>query len=96
MTRSNDRAGDGRDQGRHPDDPGNYDEHAKGNARRTAQKPGKREVKIIMGTDVMPRPISWLWPDWLAHGKLHILAGRPGCLKTTTAIGFAAGVTVGG
>ena len=40
--------------------------------------------------------LAWLWPDWLAHGKLHIFAGRPGCLKTTTAIGFAAGVTVGG
>ena len=49
-----------------------------------------------MGTGVATRPISWLWPDWLAHGKLHIFAGRPGCLKTTTAIGFAAGVTVGG
>ena len=49
-----------------------------------------------MGTSVSTRPISWLWPDWLAHGKLHIFAGRPGCLKTTTAIGFAAGVTVGG
>ena len=46
--------------------------------------------------DIKPRPISWLWPEWLAHGKLHIFAGRPGCLKTTTAIGFAAGVTVGG
>jgi putative DNA primase/helicase len=58
-------------------------------------KRGKR-VKVIMGTDVTPRPVSWLWPGWLAHGKLHILAGRPGCLKTTTALGFAAGITVGG
>ena len=49
-----------------------------------------------MGTEIRPRPVTWLWPGWLAHGKLHILAGRPGCLKTTTAIGFAAGVTVGG
>jgi putative DNA primase/helicase len=55
-----------------------------------------KRVKITMGTDVMPSRISWLWPGWLAHGKLHIFAGRPGSLKTTTAIGFAAGVSVGG
>jgi putative DNA primase/helicase len=59
-------------------------------------KSRKKKVKVVMGTSVSTRPISWLWPDWLAHGKLHIFAGRPGCLKTTTAIDFAAGVTVGG
>jgi putative DNA primase/helicase len=73
-------------QGRHPDDPF-YAE--------SRLKSGKR-VKVVMGTDVTPRPVSWLWLGWLAHSKLHILAGRPGCLKTTTALGFAAGVTVGG
>jgi putative DNA primase/helicase len=60
-----------------------------------APKTSKR-IKIIMGSSIRPRPIAWLWPDWLAHGKLHILAGRPGSLKTTTAIGLAAAVTVGG
>jgi len=60
-----------------------------------AEKSSKR-IKITMGSSVKPRPIAWLWPDWLAHGKLHILAGRPGSLKTTTAIGLAAAVTVGG
>jgi putative DNA primase/helicase len=60
------------------------------------QRAKGKKVKIVMGTDVETRPISWAWKDWLAHGKLHIFAGRPGCLKTTTAIGFAAGVTVGG
>ena len=74
-------------QGRQPGDPF-YAESGKAKA-------GKR-VKIIMGTEITPRSVTWLWPGWLAHGKLHILAGRPGCLKTTTAIGFAAGVTVGG
>jgi putative DNA primase/helicase len=75
------------DQGRHPDDPF----YATNNRRKSGKK-----VKIIMGTEIRPRPVTWLWPGWLAHGKLHILAGRPGCLKTTTAMGFAAGVTVGG
>jgi putative DNA primase/helicase len=74
-------------QGRQPGDPF-YAENGKAKA-------GKK-VKIIMGNEITPRPVSWLWRDWLAHGKLHIFAGRPGCLKTTTAIGFAAGITVGG
>lgn len=49
-----------------------------------------------MGSEVEPQAVAWLWPGWLAHGKLHILAGRPGSLKTTTAIGFCAAVTAGG
>ena len=68
-----DSADDQRFQGRQPDDPF-YAE-----ARRGA-KNGRKKVKIVMGTDVTPSPVNWLWPDWLAHGKLHILAGRPGCL----------------
>ena len=49
-----------------------------------------------MGSNVKPQAIDWLWPDWLARGKLHVLAGRPGALKTTSALGFGAVVTVGG
>ena len=41
-------------------------------------------------------PICWLWPEWLARGKLHILAGAPGTGKTTIAIALAAVVTRGG
>jgi hypothetical protein len=55
-----------------------------------------KKVEIIIGSSVQPRAIAWLWRDWLAHGKLHILAGRPGTLKTTGALGFAAAVSSGG
>ena len=55
-----------------------------------------KRIRVTMGSSVKPRPIAWLWPDWLAHGKLHLLAGRPGSLKTTTAMVLAAAVTVGG
>ena len=55
-----------------------------------------KQIKTTMGTNMEPQSIAWLWPGWLAHGKLHILAGRPGCLKTTTAMDFAAAVTIGG
>jgi putative DNA primase/helicase len=54
-----------------------------------------KRIKIVMGSKVEPKAVAWLWPDWLALGKLHILAGRPGSMKTTTALGLAAAVTVG-
>ncbi len=63
--------------------------------RADADKPSKR-VRIVMGSNVKPQAVTWLWPDWLAHGKLHIIAGRPGSMKTTTALSFCAAVTTGG
>jgi putative DNA primase/helicase len=59
------------------------------------KKPSKR-VNIIMGSNVKLKAIDWLWPDWLAYGKLHILAGRPGSLKTTAALSFGGSVSAGG
>lgn len=53
-------------------------------------------VVLVNGSDLTPEPIRWLWPDWLAMGKLHILAGAPGQGKTTIAIAMAATVTIGG
>ena len=53
-------------------------------------------VMLINGADLTPTPVDWLWKDWLALGKLHILAGDPGQGKTTIAIAFAATVTSGG
>lgn len=61
-------------------------------------KPAKpqREVMLINGCDLNPEPVRWLWPGWLALGKLHILAGGPGQGKTTIALAMAATVTIGG
>lgn len=56
----------------------------------------KSEVLLLNGADLTPEPVRWLWPDWLALGKLHILAGAPGQGKTTIALAFAATVTIGG
>ncbi|MBC7619253.1 MAG: AAA family ATPase [Candidatus Saccharibacteria bacterium] len=53
-------------------------------------------VVLVNGADLTPEPIAWLWPQWLALGKMHLLAGAPGQGKTTIAIGFAATVTIGG
>ncbi len=53
-------------------------------------------VVLIRGDTLTPQPIEWLWPDWLARGKLHVLAGAPGQGKTTLALAMAATVTIGG
>lgn len=54
-------------------------------------------VVLVRGSDLTPEPVEWLWPYWLARGKMHILAGSPGQGKTTIAVGaLAATVTTGG
>ena len=50
-------------------------------------------VVLVNGADLTPEPVQWLWRDWLALGKMHLLAGAPGQGKTTIAIGFAATIT---
>ena len=42
------------------------------------------------------KSIDWLWPGYLARGKLQILAGAPGTAKTTLALQAAATVSTGG
>lgn len=55
-----------------------------------------QEVLLVNGAHLTPEPVRWLWRDWLAQGKFHILAGAPGQGKTTIAISMAATVTSGG
>jgi len=59
-------------------------------------EPVKDGVVLVNGADLTPEPVRWLWPNWLALGKLHILAGAPGQGKTTIALALAATVTTGG
>lgn len=45
--------------------------------------------------DVTPEPISWLWPDRIALGKLTLLAGDPGLGKSFLSLDVAARVSTG-
>ena len=53
-------------------------------------------VSILHGDTITPEPIRWTWRDWLARGKLHVLAGTAGTGKTTLALALAATITTGG
>jgi putative DNA primase/helicase len=61
--------------------------------RRTAADDG---VIIVNGAALKPEPVRWLWRDWLALGKLHILAGAAGQGKTTLLLAIIAAITRGG
>jgi putative DNA primase/helicase len=53
-------------------------------------------VVLTCGSELTPEPVMWLWSNWLALGKLHILAGAPGQGKTTIAMAMTAIVSIGG
>ena len=37
--------------------------------------PSAPSVQLVRGSSIEPLHVSWLWPDYLARGKLHILRG---------------------
>jgi putative DNA primase/helicase len=53
-------------------------------------------VDLVRGDSVKIEPVNWLWKNTLPHGMLTILAGAPGCGKTTIAISLGATITSGG
>jgi putative DNA primase/helicase len=71
-------------------------EQGKPNGKGNGGSPPSKRIEVTMGSNVTPEPISFAWPGWLAYGKLHINAGRPGAMKTTTAMDWAATFTRGG
>lgn len=54
------------------------------------------KVQLVSAASVKPQPIKWLWADWLAAGKFHILGGAAGTGKTTIALSIAATLSAGG
>ena len=57
---------------------------------------GQDFVQLEQASSLKIIPIRWLWPGWLARGKLQILAGAPGTGKTTIAVSLAATVSSAG
>jgi putative DNA primase/helicase len=64
-------------------------------AQRAAWRGEGRAVALLHAAGVVPEEIAWLWPGWLAKGKMHILGGAPGTGKTTIALKLAAIVSTG-
>ncbi|MQA06643.1 MAG: AAA family ATPase [Streptosporangiales bacterium] len=58
-------------------------------------EPGRPKAELIRMTDVAPERIDWLWPGYLARGKLHVVDGDPGLGKSTVTMDWAARVTAG-
>jgi putative DNA primase/helicase len=61
-----------------------------------ASHPPTESVNILRADGIKPEAIRWIWPEWLAQGKLHILAGTAGTGKTTLALAMVAAITTGG
>jgi putative DNA primase/helicase len=61
-----------------------------------AARPPSPSVEILPATSFTVEPIRWIWSNWLARGKLHLLAGAPGTGKTTIALSIASTITTGG
>lgn len=53
-------------------------------------------VGLTLASGIRVEAVRWLWPGWLASGKMHLLAGAPGTGKTSLAMALAATVSVGG
>lgn len=64
--------------------------------RANAVQDDERFVELVNGAAVIPEPLKWLWPGWLAAGKFHMIAGHPGTGKTCVALSMAATITTGG
>ena len=53
------------------------------------------EIGILL-SGVEPEEVEWLWPSWLALGKLALMDGDPGLGKSAATLDLAARVSVGG
>lgn len=53
----------------------------------------KSRLDVLCMADVKPTSIEWLWPNWIAIGKVSVLAGEGGRGKSTILCDLAARTT---
>jgi putative DNA primase/helicase len=54
------------------------------------------ELVIERASDILVKPVEWLWPGRIAIGKLTLLAGEAGLGKSQVVTAMAAAITTGG
>ena len=62
-------------------------------------KPDSKSNGIIVSqkaSEIKTKPISWIWKDRIARGKISILSGNPGVAKSQLCANFGAIITTGG
>jgi archaellum biogenesis ATPase FlaH len=52
-------------------------------------------LAIDRGDSIVAEPIQWLWPGWIAFGKLTVLEGDPGLGKSTLTMDISARMSKG-
>ena len=50
-------------------------------------------LDVLCMADVKPTSVEWLWPNWVAIGKVSVLAGEGGRGKSTILCDLAARTT---
>lgn len=60
-----------------------------------SQPDARPGIEVLCLADVKAKPIEWLWPNWIAIGKVSILAGEGGKGKSTILCDLAARTTRG-
>lgn len=60
-----------------------------------AKKP-RDGLRMIQASTVKMESVTWLWDEYLALGKFHLLGGAPATGKTTISMSLAATVSNGG
>jgi putative DNA primase/helicase len=61
----------------------------------TAVLPPPSGLDVVCMVDVKPSAIDWLWQNWIAIGKVHVLAGEGGRGKSTILCNITAITTTG-
>lgn len=66
------------------------------NSKLASEHPSYKKLILTLASEIQPEPINWIWKDWLAKGKLTILAGAGGAGKTTISLNIASAISTAG